>query len=456
MADQKNKEQSALEQLKALQEKETISSLQINEPDLKGFDASSVFEIDTPPKEEPKHKIFGKRSQRHAQVKVKASVFDNDDVEVEDIFVAEGLKPQPLKRSQKRHEKPHTVQQEEPVLPQEQPAPVVEEVKVESASVEDEVLKQEEELVEEVQKTSKEEPDVIEETVEEVVSEQPEEEKIVEEEIEDSEIETSLEDENQYDEDDLYVENKRFLLSQYDKEEDYLEEQSKEGFHYVRNVGKKYFFVKEEPRDYYYSICYFVVEPSAHEWRKWEADGWKLVSRVPAKKKKDAGWFVFRNELQGDDLKKEIPNEAEKFKFFKKHANSCRSTMFLFFICMAICACAAYLQYLFNGFIAVIAACAVLFLISFIFFCMYGRMLASSKKKVRLLKARLRVREREETFKNEGLILDDQTEEDLDSQWEDLDDEQDDDIEEVEEEDSFEIEEDEPKKKRRFGKRKNK
>ena len=92
----------------------------------------------------------------------------------------------------------------------------------------------------------------------------------------------------------------------------------KEGFHYVRNVGKKYFFVKEEPRDYYYSICYFVVEPSAHEWRKWEADGWKLVSRVPAKKKKDAGWFVFRNELQGDDLKKEIPNEAEKFKFFKK------------------------------------------------------------------------------------------------------------------------------------------
>ena len=47
---QKNKEQSALEQLKALQEKETISSLQINEPDLKGFDASSVIEIDTPPK----------------------------------------------------------------------------------------------------------------------------------------------------------------------------------------------------------------------------------------------------------------------------------------------------------------------------------------------------------------------------------------------------------------------
>ena len=444
MADQNKKEKSALEQLKALQENETISSLQIKEPDLKGFDASSVFEIDTTQMEEPKHKIVGKRSQRHAQVKVKASVFDNEDVEVQDIFVAEGLKPQPLKRSQKKQE-PQEVKPEET-------KPIVEEVKVEPIPVEDEVLEQEEELVSEEAQVDEEQPEEVAEVVEEEVEEPKEVEMEEESEVDDSEIETSLEDENQYDEDDLYVEKKRFLLSHYDKEEAYLEEQSKEGFHYVRNVGKKYFFVKEEPRDYYYSICYFVVEPSAHEWRKWEADGWKLVSRVPAKKKKDAGWFVFRNELQGDDLKKEIPNEAEKFKFFKKHANSCRSTMFLFFICMAICACAAYLQYLFNGFIAVIAACAVLFLISFIFFCMYGRMLASSKKKVRLLKARLRVREREETFKNEGLIPDDQTEDDLDSQWEDLDEEGD----EVEEEDSFEIEEEEPEKKRRFGKRKNK
>ena len=451
MADQNKKEKSALEQLKALQEKETISSLQIKEPDLKGFDASSVFEIDTTQKEEPKHKIFGKRSQRHAQVKVKASVFDNEDVEVQDIFVAEGLKSQPLKRSQKKQE-PQEVKPEEP-------KPIVEEVKVEPIPVEDEVLEQEEELVSEEAQVEEEQPEEVAEVVEEEVEEPKEVEMEEEFEEDDSEIETSLEDENQYDEDDLYVEKKRFLLSHYDKEEAYLEEQSKEGFHYVRNVGKKYFFVKEEPRDYYYSICYFVVEPSAHEWRKWEADGWKLVSRVPAKKKKDAGWFVFRNELQGDDLKKEIPNEAEKFKFFKKHANSCRSTMFLFFICMAICACAAYLQYLFNGFIAVIAACAVLFLISFIFFCMYGRMLASSKKKVRLLKARLRVREREETFKNEGLIPDDQTEDDLDSQWEDLDEEGD----EVEkEEDSFELEDEEEEKleekpkKRRFGRRKRK
>ena len=97
MTDQNKKEQSALEQLKALQEKETISSLQIKEPDLKGFDASSVFEIDTTQKEEPKHKIFGKRSQRHAQVKVKASVFDNEDVEVQDNFCGRSLEVTAIK-----------------------------------------------------------------------------------------------------------------------------------------------------------------------------------------------------------------------------------------------------------------------------------------------------------------------------------------------------------------------
>ena len=444
MAEENKNQKSALEQLKELQKNENISSLEFNEPDLKGFDAASVFEIKTHVQEEPKRKIFGKRAQRHAQVEVKASAFENDDVQIEDIYVSQNAKPQPMKRTKK--------------------TPVVEEAAVEQSPEIKEEEVQTESLPEEMQEDS--EP-VIEEAEEsETEADLPEEQSDSAETEDDDEIEPSLEDQENYDEEDLYVDKKRFLLSQYDKEEAYLEKNSKEGYHYVRNVGKKYFFVKEEPRNYYYSISYFVVEPSAHEWRKWEQDGWKLVSRVPSKKKQEAGWFVFRNELKNDELRKEIPNEEEKFKFFKKYSNSCRSTMFLFFICMAICACAAYLQYLFNGFIAVMISCSILFVISFIFFCMYGRMLASSKKKVRLLKARLRVREREENFKNEGLIDPDQSVEDLDSQWDSLeeeeeDDEDFDDYEEDEDdyeddEEEFELEEEEEPKKGFFRHRKNK
>ena len=444
MAEENKNQKSALEQLKELQKNDNISSLEFNEPDLKGFDAASVFEIKTHVQEEPKRKIFGKRAQRHAQVEVKASAFENDDVQIEDIYVSQNAKPQPMKRTKK--------------------TPVVEEAAVEQSPEIKEEEVQTESLPEEMQEDS--EP-VIEEAEEsETEADLPEERSDSAETEDDDEIEPSLEDQENYDEEDLYVDKKRFLLSQYDKEEAYLEKNSKEGYHYVRNVGKKYFFVKEEPRNYYYSISYFVVEPSAHEWRKWEQDGWKLVSRVPSKKKQEAGWFVFRNELKNDELRKEIPNEEEKFKFFKKYSNSCRSTMFLFFICMAICACAAYLQYLFNGFIAVMISCSILFVISFIFFCMYGRMLASSKKKVRLLKARLRVREREENFKNEGLIDPDQSVEDLDSQWDSLEEEEEededfDDYEEDEDdyeddEEEFELEEEEEPKKGFFRRRKNK
>ena len=442
MAEENKNQKSALEQLKELQKNDNISSLEFNEPDLKGFDAASVFEIKTHVQEEPKRKIFGKRAQRHAQVEVKASAFENDDVQIEDIYVSQNAKPQPMKRTKK--------------------TPVVEEAAVEQSPEIKEEEVQTESLPEEMQEDS--EP-VIEEAEEsETEAYLPEEQSDSAETEDDDEIEPSLEDQENYDEEDLYVDKKRFLLSQYDKEEAYLEKNSKEGYHYVRNVGKKYFFVKEEPRNYYYSISYFVVEPSAHEWRKWEQDGWKLVSRVPSKKKQEAGWFVFRNELKNDELRKEIPNEEEKFKFFKKYSNSCRSTMFLFFICMAICACAAYLQYLFNGFIAVMISCSILFVISFIFFCMYGRMLASSKKKVRLLKARLRVREREENFKNEGLIDPDQSVEDLDSQWDSLEEEEDEDFDDYEEdeddyeddEEEFELEEEEEPKKGFFRRRKNK
>ena len=363
MADETKNSQSALEQLKALQKNDSISSLDISEPALKGFDASSVFKIDNQP-QETKHKIFGKRSARHATVTIQESVFDNDDVQVEDIYVSNKFKPEAVKPEKKEEAPAPKILSQEPIeLKEEAVEPEIQEEAVDKtiqmSPVPETAEEVKEEPVEEIQEVvtedAVEEPvqEPVEEVTEEVVeetSEEPEAEE-VEEEVDENEIETSLEDQNDYDEEELYVDKHKFLLSQYDKEEEYLEEQSQEGYHYVRNVGKRYYFVKEEPRDYYYSICFFAVEPSAYEWRKWEADGWKLVSRVPAKRKQDAGWFVFRNEYGQDELKKEIPNEAEKFKFFKKYSNSCDHVLVLYLhggLCMR-CLLAVYVQRLYCG-----------------------------------------------------------------------------------------------------------
>ncbi len=222
-----------------------------------------------------------------------------------------------------------------------------------------------------------------------------------------------------YDEEDqdLYEDRRRFLLSQYPAAEAYLEEQSRDGYHFVRQVGHKYYFVKGDPKPYYYSIDYFKNEPGAEEWRTWEQDGWKLVGKAPAKKKSEAGWFIFRNYQEPGEYKKEIENEEEKYRFFRKYANSCRSTMFLIFICMACCIVTAFLQYEFQGYLWGIIVCLVLFVIALIAFLTYGRMLRSAQKRARLLKARLRVKENQQAKDREGYFDVSESETQLESDW---------------------------------------
>ena len=112
-----------------------------------------------------------------------------------------------------------------------------------------------------------------------------------------------------------------------------------------------------------------------------------------------------------------IDNEEEKYRFYRKYSNSCRSTMFLIFMCMAMCAVAAYLQWVFRGYLWGFALCGVVFLIAFIVFCMYGRMLRNSKKTARMLQAKLRTKERRAAFYAQHSFETDETEEELDTDW---------------------------------------
>ena len=245
-----------------------------------------------------------------------------------------------------------------------------------------------------------------------------EEEQPVQEVLDDEEdFEDEYEDDNDDEDEDLYEERKKFLYAEYPKIEQYLQDKSSEGYHFVRQEGKKYFFRKGQPKTYYYSMNYFVDEPDADQWRKWESDGWKLVSKSDGKKKSDAGWFTFRNEEEDGEYRKEIDNDSEKFRFFKKYSSSCRSTMFLVFICMACCVVTGLLQVYFQGYLAGIALCAGLFLISFIVFCMYGRMLRKSKKRARELKSKLRIRESRAIEESKDFYDTSESEEELDTDW---------------------------------------
>ena len=417
MANENEKNPSALEELRRLKRTDRIKSLDIHEPELHNFNAENIFHID----EEPEKKtIFGKRSAK-THVKINENIFDDEVAESVDITPSTSIEEVEAPIEKHVVEEPKTVV-EEPVI-EEKPKFIEEEPK----------------FVEEKPKFIEEEPKFVEEEPKKIVVEKLdvdddfttesienelksfnakpiEEEQPVQEVLDDEEdFEDEYEDND--DDEDLYEERKKFLYAEYPKIEQYLQDKSSEGYHFVRHEGKKYFFRKGQPKTYYYSMNYFVDEPDADQWREWESEGWKLVSKSDGKKKSDAGWFTFRNEEEDGEYRKEIDNDSEKFRFFKKYSSSCRSTMFLVFICMACCVVTGLLQVYFQGYLAGIALCAGLFLISFIVFCMYGRMLRKSKKRARELKSKLRVREIRANERNKDFYDTSESEEELDTDW---------------------------------------
>ena len=400
MANENEKNPSALEELRQLKRTDRIKSLDIHEPELKGFNAENIFHID----EEPEKKtLFGKRSAR-SHVKINENIFDDEVSQSVDITPDTSIEEveAPI---EKRVVEPVIGKRAEKSEVEEPKKVVIETIDADedftTESIENELKDFNTKSVEKVEKSS------------EIVEEKDEDSQpvLTSEDVYDNDDEEDTEDDN------LYEERKKFLYAEYPKIEQYLQDKSSEGYHFVRHEGKKYFFRKGQPKTYYYSMNYFVDEPDADQWRQWEADGWKLVSKSDGKKKSDAGWFTFRNEEEDGEYRKEIDNDSEKFSFFKKYSSSCRSTMFLVFICMACCVVTGLLQVYFQGYLAGIALCAGLFLISFIVFCMYGRMLRKSKKRARELKSKLRVKEIRANERNKNFYDTSESEEELDTDW---------------------------------------
>ena len=409
MANENEKNPSALEELRQLKRTDRIKSLDIHEPELKGFNAENIFHID----EEPEKKtLFGKRSAR-SHVKINENIFDDEVSQSVDITPDTSIE---------EVEAPIEKRVVEPVIGKRAVEPVIGK-RAEKSEVEEpkkvviETIDADEDFT--TESIENELKDFNAKSVEKV--EKPSE--IVEEKDEDSQPVLTSEDvydnddEEDTEDDNLYEERKKFLYAEYPKIEQYLQDKSSEGYHFVRHEGKKYFFRKGQPKTYYYSMNYFVDEPDADQWRQWESEGWKLVSKSEGKKKSDAGWFTFRNEEEDGEYRKEIDNDSEKFSFFKKYSSSCRSTMFLVFICMACCVVTGLLQIYFQGYLAGIALCAALLLISFIVFCMYGRMLRKSKKRARELKSKLRVKEIRANERSKNFYDTSESEEELDTDW---------------------------------------
>ncbi len=118
----KQRKNSALQELKRLQEEDRAAGIHYEEPELRHFDAQSVFEANK--KQEPQRKSafhIAKRSQKAQRVKVHSQMFENEKFEVEDLSINPEHKKTrtKLKRSQAKHlfeEKPETEAIQEPAI----------------------------------------------------------------------------------------------------------------------------------------------------------------------------------------------------------------------------------------------------------------------------------------------------------------------------------------------------
>ena len=212
MTNEKEKNPSALEELRQLKRTDRIKSLDIHEPELKGFNAENIFHID----EEPEKKtLFGKRSAK-THVKINENIFDDEVSESVDITPNTSIEEveAPIEK--------HTV---EPVMGKRAEKVEVEEAKkvvVETIdadenftteSIENELKAFNVNPVEE-EKTS----ELVEEELTPVLSE---------EDIYDDEYDEEAEEEDE----NLYEERKSFLYAEYPKIEEYLQRKSNEGYH---------------------------------------------------------------------------------------------------------------------------------------------------------------------------------------------------------------------------------
>ena len=114
---------------------------------------------------------------------------------------------------------------------------------------------------------------------------------------------------------------------------------------------------------------------------------------------------------------KTIDNDLEKYNLFKKQANSYRSTMFLYFIIMAICSVTIFMILKISGFLEALISSIVILVIALILFFVYAYHLVVIKKTVKRLKTRLRLKEKEDFIRSQNEPDYSQTLQELDTDW---------------------------------------
>ncbi|MFR9255785.1 MAG: DUF2812 domain-containing protein [Merdibacter sp.] len=107
-----------------------------------------------------------------------------------------------------------------------------------------------------------------------------------------------------------------FYISDYEKEATYLRNMSLKGYHFVRNDGFSFDFIKGEPKNYFYLLDYYKVDPSEEELKQWRQEGWEDIFHAPVNY--EGSWHFFRRELSEGDMLEYNENNDSRLELFER------------------------------------------------------------------------------------------------------------------------------------------
>ncbi len=169
----------------------------------------------------------------------------------------------------------------------------------------------------------------------------------------------------------LYA-RKVFYISDYEKEAAYLRSMSLKGYHFVRNEGFRFEFVKGDPKNYFYLLDYYKIEPSEEEVKRWQSEGWEDIFHAPVNY--EGSWHFFRRELGEGDMLEYNENNDSRLELFERLTKNWQGILSVIALCCVFSIVAICMQIALHGFPWMIAICIALATLCLIIFGIYLNM----------------------------------------------------------------------------------
>ena len=162
---------------------------------------------------------------------------------------------------------------------------------------------------------------------------------------------------------------KLFYISDYEKEAEYLRSMSLRGYHFVKNDGFSFDFVKGEPRNYFYLLDFYPSEPDEVQKARWEAAGWEDIFHTEVNAR--GSWHFFRYELKEGDMLEYEENVESRLALFEHLTRNWQGILSIAALCTVFSVIAICMQIAVHGFPWMIGICIVLATVCLLVFAVY-------------------------------------------------------------------------------------